>query len=530
VSSEKKNIIRDLFYSDSSSDKGTSAQMLVLEDYKAFFDVLGQEAIISATDAKGNIIYANDKFIEISKYSSDELIGQNHRILKSGHHTPEFYQDLWKTISSGHVWRGEIKNRAKDGTFYWVDTSIAPVLGPDGRPKKYVSVRFLMSELKIMKSIERETQYERSLIETSLDPLFTINTEGKITDVNEGTVKVTGVPREKLIGSDFSRYFTEPEKAKEGHKQTFAKDSISDYPLTIRHRNGHLTHVLYNASVYRDVQNNVLGVFAAARDVTSQRRAEAELAEQQRKEHERSTEQQRVEEAKRLLEIANKELEAFSYSVSHDLQAPLRAINGFAQALTEDYSSKLDAEGLRFLNLIKENSHFMGLLIQDLLAFSRLGRQQMIRTKIDMEELVKTVYEELRVQSPDRVVQLNLDSLPYALGDPSMMRQVIVNLLTNALKFTRHRKEAIIEVGYRQIGKEGVYYVKDNGAGFDMKYVDKLFRVFERLHTIEEFEGTGIGLALVKRIINRHGGRVRAEGAIDQGACFYFTLSGGESC
>lgn len=236
-------------------------------------------------------------------------------------------------------------------------------------------------------------------------------------------------------------------------------------------------------------------------------------------------ERQKVEQSKKLLELAVKELEAFSYSVSHDLQAPLRAISGFSQAIVEDYSSKLDPEGQRYLKLIQENSHLMGRLIQDLLSFSRLGRQQMGLSEIDMEKLAKDVFEGLKSQMPNRIIQFTLGSLPKARGDLAMIRQVFVNLLSNAMKFTGGRKVATIEVGYRKEGNEGFYYVKDNGAGFDMRYVDNLFGVFQRLHTVEEFEGTGIGLALVKRIITRHGGRVWVEGIINQGACFYFTLT-----
>lgn len=270
MSTEKEN--RDLKNSSQTgclpNTEHSKNNSLSLEEYKVFFEALEKELISSATDENGNIIYANNRFVEISKYSRDELIGKNHRILKSGFHPPEFYQELWNKITSGKTWRSEIKNRAKDGSSFWVDTSIAPILGPDGKPKKFVSVGFLVTEQKALKKIEHESQYVRSLIEASLDPLVTISADGKITDVNEGLINATGVPREKLIGTDFSDYFTEPEKARQGYQQVFAKGSVTDYPLTIRHIDGKLTDVLYNASVYKDIQGNVLGVFAAARDVT----------------------------------------------------------------------------------------------------------------------------------------------------------------------------------------------------------------------------------------------------------------------
>ena len=232
----------------------------------------------------------------------------------------------------------------------------------------------------------------------------------------------------------------------------------------------------------------------------------------------------KVEGAKSLIESANKELEAFSYSVSHDLRAPLRAISGFSQAVMEDYAPRLDDEGKRYLGLIQENAHRMGRLIDDLLTFSRLGRQQMTESEIDMEALAKSVFDELSAQDPDRKIKFTIHSAPPVYGDASMIRQVITNLLSNAIKFTRTREEALIEFGHLSEMEGGAYYIRDNGVGFDMQYVGKLFGVFQRLHSISEFEGTGVGLALVNRIIARHGGRAWAEGKVNQGATLYFTL------
>jgi light-regulated signal transduction histidine kinase (bacteriophytochrome) len=237
-------------------------------------------------------------------------------------------------------------------------------------------------------------------------------------------------------------------------------------------------------------------------------------------------ERAKAEQARSLLEAVNKELEAFSYSVSHDLRAPLRAISGFAEAIMEDYAPRLDAEGKRYLGLIRDNAHQMGQLIDDLLAFSRLGRRQMAETRIDMAALARAVFDELAGLTPGRPIAFSIGPVPPAQGDGTLVRQVLVNLLSNAIKFTRTRAPAAIEFGYLPDSGAGAYYVKDNGVGFDMRYVGKLFGVFQRLHAVTEFEGTGVGLALVQRIITRHGGRVWAEGALDLGAIFYFTLPG----
>jgi signal transduction histidine kinase len=224
------------------------------------------------------------------------------------------------------------------------------------------------------------------------------------------------------------------------------------------------------------------------------------------------------------LEAAVKELESFSYTVSHDLRAPLRGIAGFSRILLEDYRDRLDEEGKRHLGIIIKQTQKMGNLIDDLLVFSRYGRREMHPKEFKMEDLARAVFNDLQEHEPGRNLQLEVKPMPTARGDLDMIRRVLVNLLANALKFTREREPAVIEVSGRSEGHENVYCVQDNGVGFEMEYVDKLFGVFQRLHPEEEFEGTGVGLAIVHRIITRHGGRVWAEGRVGEGARFCFTL------
>ena len=217
-------------------------------------------------------------------------------------------------------------------------------------------------------------------------------------------------------------------------------------------------------------------------------------------------------------------MESFSYSVSHDLKAPVRAIGGFARILADDHAGELDAEGLRLLKVIRTNTDLMNTLIDDLLALARLGRVQIRKSLVNLTVMTSQIFTQLRMEAPDRDLRLTIGDLPPALGDHSLLHQVMVNLLANAVKFTKSRKSAVIEVGGRTEDKENIYYVKDNGAGFDERYISNLFRPFQRLHSSEEFEGTGVGLAIVRRIIQRHGGRVWAEGKVDAGATFYFSL------
>jgi light-regulated signal transduction histidine kinase (bacteriophytochrome) len=248
--------------------------------------------------------------------------------------------------------------------------------------------------------------------------------------------------------------------------------------------------------------------FLIHHDITNRRRVAAELRRQGE-----------------LLQAANKELEAFSYSVSHDLRAPLRHIDGYAALLSKTSGEALDGKARRYLDTISDSAKQMGQLIDDLLVFSRMGRQEMLHSTVNLNQLIKTVIHDLRLDLQGSTISWTIGSLPDVPGDPAMLRQVFLNLLANAVKFTATRPKPRIEIGtIRDSPGEVTVFVRDNGVGFDMQYVNKLFGVFQRLHRNDEFEGTGIGLANVRRIIHRHGGRTWAEGAIDQGATFYVSL------
>jgi signal transduction histidine kinase len=237
--------------------------------------------------------------------------------------------------------------------------------------------------------------------------------------------------------------------------------------------------------------------------------------------------ERRVAERTAQIETSIKELEDFTYTVSHDLRTPLRAIGGFSRILEEDYGDKLDDEARRLIAVVRENTQRMGQLIDDLLTFSRLGRKPVAATSINMEALVRSALAEIGAPAAAGRARIEIHPLPEAWGDPALIKQVWTNLLSNAIKFNGKRDQPLIEVSAHDDGADAVYCVKDNGAGFDMQYYAKLFGVFQRLHGNDEFPGTGVGLAIVRRIVSRHGGRVWAEGKVDEGAAFYFSLPRG---
>ena len=259
-----------------------------------------------------------------------------------------------------------------------------------------------------------------------------------------------------------------------------------------------------------DVDQKAIGVFAIGRDITKSRELEkARLKEQRQKNRE--------------LEGAVKELDAFSYSVSHDLRAPLRSIDAFSQILLKECGPILSTEARDYLQRVLDNTARMSQLVDDLLKFARFGRQPLAKREVPVARIVEEILRDARLGAGDRCVNVTVGYLPTAHGDPALLRQVFFNLIDNAFKYSHLRAEAAVEIGSSKIDGEQVFFVRDNGAGFDMKYADKLFGVFQRLHRREDFDGTGVGLAIVRRIVERHGGRIWAEAELDKGATFYFT-------
>jgi PAS domain S-box-containing protein len=357
---------------------------------------------------------------------------------------------------------------------------------------------------------------QASLLDLTHDTIFVRDMSSSITYWNRGAQELYGWTPKQAIGKrSYELLRTVFPASLEDIHADLLRTGRWEGELTHTKADGATIAVSSRWSLRRDEDGRPAAILETNNDISGQKRREEEIRGLNAELAKWSAE----------LQAANKELEAFAYSVSHDLRAPLRHMAGFAELLQKKASSVLDDKSQRYMSMILESAKRMGDLIDDLLAFSRMGRVEAQMTLVDLDQLVMEVVSEVRQGTEGREIAWRIDPLPTCYGDRSMLRIVLVNLISNAIKFTRQRARAEIEIGRAEgFENEAVVFVRDNGAGFDMKYIDKLFGVFQRLHHADAFEGTGIGLATVQRIIHRHGGKVRAEGAVDQGATFYFSI------
>ncbi len=397
----------------------------------------------------------------------------------------------------------------------------------------FAAARDVTERKRMEEELRVASLYARSLIEASLDPLVTISPEGKITDVNKATELVTGIERDRLIETNFSDYFTEPDKAEAGYQQVLADGFVQDYPLTIRHVSGRTTDVLYNATLYRDEAGHVQGVFAAARDVTERKRAEAELARYRdrledlvrQRTGELEGANTRLQRTTAELARSNQELEQFAYVASHDLQEPLRAVTGYLGLLELDLADKLDDSGRHHIAGATQGAARMHTLITDLLALSRVGTKGQALRKAGLDAIVDQALDSLRASITETGAKITRGPLPSLPVDAGQMAQLFQNLIGNALKFRGDGVPEIHICAQQQPG-HWLLAVRDNGIGIEPQYFERIFLVFQRLHTRKRYPGTGIGLAICKKIVERHGGRIWVESQTGQGSTFCFTIPG----
>jgi PAS domain S-box-containing protein len=471
------------------------------------------------------ILDVNPAACKLLGYSRDELLGMRVSDLQS----PETRGKRGKVI------RGELSRHKnspfesvdlrRDGSRVMVEISDSR-MGDSGLVLSIVrditERKLAEKELKnAHKQLERLLMFNEDLLSAIPTPVFYKDKDGRYLGCNHAFSEFTGISSEQIKGKTAMELWP-GEDAKVYHEkdmELIRNPERQIYEFRVREKNGVEHPVIFAKNVFRDENKQIAGIVGAFMDITERKHAEEEISKLNQELEDR------VADRTAQLEAANKELEAFAYSVSHDLRAPLRHINGFLELLQKRNTNTLDAQSQHFMANISDSARRMSTLIDDLLSFSRMGRQEMSKTQVDLGQLIEDVIREFRPETEGRNIMWQIGSLPLVTGDRAMLRVVLVNLISNALKFTQSRSPAEIEVGWMPgHAKEITVFVRDNGAGFDMQYADKLFGVFQRLHRVDEFEGTGIGLANVQRIINRHGGRIWAQGEVDHGATFYFSL------
>ena len=471
-------------------------------------------------DLQGHVLSWNAGAEQIKGYRAEEIIGKHYSVfypkeeVKAG--TPQRHLEMVKSVGSMDFQGWRLR---KDGSRFWANVTMTTLHDQEGTPFGFVKMTRDVTEKRSMEeALQKSRNMLERLFETAPDAVVVVDGNGSIRKVNQQTEVLFGYMREELIGQRVEHLIPERyHKQHRHHRRAYFEDprprkmgvGLELYGLSQDGREIPLDIMLNPIET-----NEGTWAFAVIRDITQQKLSDAKISELN------SVLKNQVAQ----LAATNRELEAFSYSVSHDLRAPLRHVIGFVDLLNSRVAEGLDDKSRHYLQVITEAAQKMGTLIDNLLAFSRMGRAEIMKTKVDLTVLVRDTVKELAEEVRDRELEWEIAPLPQVFGDAAMLRQVVYNLVANAIKFTRSRPRARIEIGALDREDETQFYVRDNGVGFDAAYVNKLFGLFQRLHRTDEFEGTGVGLAIVQRIITRHSGRVWAEGSLEGGATFWFTL------
>jgi PAS domain S-box-containing protein len=469
----------------------------------------------------GIVLTWNQGAERIYGYTPAEIVGRSISLLIPPDRSDELPEILGCLKLGRRVEHLETERVRKDGERIFVAVTMSPLKDPGGKLVGASTItRDLTERKRAEKALRLSEERYRSLTLVSDQIVWTANSRGEIEDMPMWR-DFTGqcVSEVKGFGWADAVHPEDRERAVGVWTRSVRNVSFFDTEYRLRRHDGQYRFMAVHGVPVLEDNGTIREWVGTCADITERKKAEEEVR------HLNEELEKRVIQRTAQWEASNKELEAFAYSVSHDLRAPLRAINGFSRILLEEYAQELSAEAYRYLEVVRKNAVQMGELIDHLLAFSRLGRQSVIKEPVDMRVLVEQSLAELSGEQEGRQVEIVIGELPACNADSRLFKQVVLNLLSNAVKFTRCREKARIEFGTAgSPSDETVYFVRDNGAGFDMRYADKLFGVFHRLHSTEQYEGTGVGLAIVQRIVIRHGGRIWAEGEVDKGATFYFSL------
>jgi PAS domain S-box-containing protein len=482
------------------------------------------EAIVGK-DLEGNVVSWNAAAERMFGYTPQEMIGQSiTRLLTPDR--PEEETQILEEAKQGRTRHYETVRRRKDGRSVALSLVVSPIKSAAG---EIIGISSIARDITDRKLADYELQESRAglsaIIGSAMDAIISVDGEQRVTVFNQAAEKMFGCPAAKAMGQPLDRFI--PERFREMHRrhvEEFGRTGVTSramgalQPLSGLRADGQefpieasISHIELGG---RDVYTVIL------RDITERKRAEDQVLRLN------AELEQRVEQRTQELTAANKELESFTYSVAHDLRAPLRHLDAFSRILQDDFTAALPPEAQHYLENIRTSTNRMSELVDDLLNLARLGRQELKRLPTPLGGLVEEVVADLKTETAGRSIDWHIEPLPAVECDSGLMKQVFANLLANAVKYTRPRPQAVIEIGCRRINGHTAVFVRDNGVGFNMKYADKLFGVFQRFHRAEEFEGTGVGLATVDRIIRKHGGHIWAEAAVDKGATFYFTVAG----
>lgn len=500
-------------------------------------------------DLEGNILSVNEIFLSIMGYSEVDLLGKHHSVfVDPSYSKSNAYKIFWSSLKKGVYQKDEFIRVAKNGKSIWLLGSYTPILDTNGKPYKILKIatditlaktQFLQLAVQAQEKEKRASELVIANKELAFQNVEKEKRAAELVVANK-ELKFQNAQKEQraseLIIANKELAFQNKEKEKRAAELVIANKELKFQNEQKEQRASEL--IIANKELA--IQSKEKEKRAAELIIANKKLAAENILKQKRKvekekraaelivtNRELAYQEKRTKEltlANDELKKAQEELEAFSYSVSHDLRAPIRAINGYTQILIEDHIDAIDDDGKNVLNGIIKNSNKMGVLIDDLLAFSKLGRKQVSAVNINMKTLVTGVISDLTIEKDENTPLFEIDELAPANGDPSLIKQVWINLISNAIKYSKYKSETRIKITSTSKNDKIIYSIKDWGAGFDMEYYDKLFGVFQRLHSQDEFSGTGIGLAIVQKIVNRHYGTVWAESKLDAGANFYFSL------